>query len=323
MGVTCINAGKRRIKLTDLMAKEFQEELMQGENMVFCHQCQQKTNSTKQIKLLKYPHYLNVTLKMFDATGQKLPKLISVPFHLNLINSGIANTNYMLVSFIIHSGVMSDQGHYTQIGRSVSDTKKAWRLKNSSSNWSEYGDWTYSNDEIKRSVKMQKIKNVLGLGRVSSSFECAYNLTFLRMEDIHGIAIPQMPNVPLYPNEPEYENVTIEDWNNENDDNNYHYEYYNDYDYDFVEKNKSDVNKSQINTNDQSSYVTLNMDNAVSVTGNYNYNNHTATRSNDNDCNILTIMTKDCDQKEMEMDYKEGDNDIDMVQSSMLNLPKL
>ena len=302
------------------MAKEFQEELMEGENMVFCHQCQKKTNSTKQIKLLKYPRYLNITLKMFDATGQKLPKLVSVPFHLNLINSGYANTNYMLVSFIIHSGVMSDQGHYTQIGRSVSDTKNAWRQKNSSSNWSEYGDWIYSNDEIKRRIKIQKIKNVLGLGRVTSSFECAYNITYLRMEDIHGIAIPQMPNVPLYPNEPEYENVTIEDWPNENYDNDCDYEYQNDYD---IVVNHEEKNKSDVNTHDQSSYGTLNMDNAISVTDNHNYNNHSAPISNDNNCNILTIMSNDCDQNQMEMDYKEEDNDIDMVQSSMLNLPKL
>lgn len=302
------------------MAKEFQEELMEGENVVFCHQCQKKTNSTKQIKLLKYPRYLNITLKMFDATGQKLPKLVSVPFHLNLINSGYANTNYMLVSFIIHSGVMSDQGHYTQIGRSVSDTKNAWRQKNSSSNWSEYGDWIYSNDEIKRRIKIQKIKNVLGLGRVTSSFECAYNITYLRMEDIHGIAIPQMPNVPLYPNEPEYENVTIEDWPNENYDNDCDYEYQNDYD---IVVNHEEKNKSDVNTHDQSSYGTLNMDNAISVTDNHNYNNHSAPISNDNNCNILTIMSNDCDQNQMEMDYKEEDNDIDMVQSSMLNLPKL
>ena len=302
------------------MAKEFQEELMHGENMVFCHQCQKKTNSTKQIKLLKYPRYLNITLKMFDATGQKLPKLVSVPFHLNLINSGYANANYMLVSFIIHSGVMSDQGHYTQIGRSVSDTKNAWRQKNSSCNWSESGDWIYSNDEIKRSVKIQQIKNVLGLGRVTSSFECAYNLTFLRMEDIHGIAIPQMPNVPLYPNEPEYENVTIEDWNNANDENDYDHKYDNDYD---IVDNHDEINKADINPQDQSSYVTLNMDNAISVTDNHNYNNHSATTSNDNNCNILTIMNNDCDQNQMEMDYKEEDNDIDVLQSSMFNLPKL
>ena len=68
------------------MAKEFQEELMQGENMVFCNQCQKKTNSTKQIKLLKYPRYLNITLKMFDATGQKLPKLVSKSAHDAEIN---------------------------------------------------------------------------------------------------------------------------------------------------------------------------------------------------------------------------------------------
>ena len=188
---------------------------MIGENKCYCHTCKQKTNSTKQIHLVTYPHYLNITLKMFGITGHKLPNLVKVPFHLNLISN-----NYLLLSGIVHIGCNSHQGHYTQFSRSIQDAKMAWRKKKAHGNdWAHYGQWIYTNDEIKRRTSIRHIKTVLGHYKTKNSFECIYNATFIRMQDVHGIAIPKMPNIQTCNNDPEFQDVTIDDWEVDDDDN--------------------------------------------------------------------------------------------------------
>ena len=209
--------GNKSVKtLGQLFCKEFQSEPMIGQNQIYCHHCKQKTNSKKQVVLLKYPKYLNITLKMFNYTGQKLPRLVAVPFHLDLIVN-----QYMLLSAIIHTGSRATEGHYTQFGRSVNDAISAWKQKTPSGHkWKEYGEWIYTNDQTKRTYAIRDVKSALGLGNTKSSIQCAYNVTYIRIDDVHGIAIPTMPNIPTYENDQQYHNVTIDDWNSCDEDDN-------------------------------------------------------------------------------------------------------
>ena len=265
------NGNKHVKKLHQLLIKEFKAEVMHGENQVYCAQCQKKTNSTKKISLLTHPQYLNITIKMFNAMGEKLPRLVAVPLHLNLISSGVIDANYMLVSVIIHSGPNAHQGHYKQVGRSIADAQNAWQRKKShSSSWEGYGNWIYCNDEIKRPTTLQDVKSILGLGRTKNSFECAYNVTYIRMEQVHGIAIPKMPNIPLYNNEAEYDDVTLDDWN-------------------------GDGMMNQIQSDDEDDW------NMVNTT----------------DCNKQKTMEIDDDGPNLE------EEDVSMVQSTILSLPRL
>ena len=254
---------------------------MIGDNKCYCHTCNQKTNSTKQIHLVKYPYYLNITLKMFGITGHKLPYLVSVPFHLNLISN-----NYLLLSAIVHLGCNSHQGHYTQFSRSISDAKMAWRNKTPhGNNWAESGEWIYTNDEIKRKTSVRHIKTVLGHSKTKNSFECVYNATFIRMQDVHGIAIPKMPNIQMCTNEPQFQHVTIDDW--EIDDENDHN----------INENKSE---------DEYDFVDDN-----------NCNNQ---QQCDNDWSMINLTTVNT----MQFNEQTQDQDIQMIQStSICNLPPL
>ena len=286
--------------MAELLLKEFEPEQMTGENQVYCMQCKVKRNSVKRTTILTYPRYLNLTLKMFTFTGGKLPKLVAVPFHLHLISNEGLQVNYMLVSAIIHSGSRAQEGHYKQIGRSIDDAKNAWARKSTSSNeWESYGTWIYCNDEIKRPTTVQHIKGILGLGRTKNSFECAYNVTYIEMVNVHGIALPKMPNIPLYQNESQYDNVTIDDWEH-------------------VDENKSDNSIDNVmndNYNAQQQHESIN----------HISNNKNQTQTDENDWNMLNIPDIN-EQKSMEIDHHDMNDQqqtIQIIHSSTMCLPKL
>ena len=294
------NKGNKAVRsLGELFCKEFQSEPMIGENQIYCFHCKKKTDSTKQVILLKYPKYLNITLKMFNMMGEKLPRLVAVPFHLNLVVN-----NYMLLSAIIHTGCNATEGHYTQFGRSVTDANIAWQRKTSSGNlWSEYGQWIYTNDQIKRKCSSQDVKTALGLGRKKRSVQCAYNVTYIRMDEIHGIAVPtKMPNIPLYDNEAKYDHVTIEDWNIDNDDHD-------------DNKSQNDVNEFINDDDEDNESFDINID-------------------EDNDWNLINVSqdpTQLVQQQGMQIDDENADDNNDdneegedvHIIEPLLNLPQL
>ena len=104
------------LRLSDLLQKSFESELMTGDNKFFCENCDSHTEADRTVTVVSPPECLIITLKRFKydaATNQrvKIMSHITCPEYLELpVAEG--QQRYRLYGVVIHSGCDGDRGHY-------------------------------------------------------------------------------------------------------------------------------------------------------------------------------------------------------------------
>ena len=136
-----INSNKQfeNVTLEDCFEHYITEELMTGQNQMYCNKCKRNTDFSMINKLYKHPEILILILNRGKGLEYvvpfKYPKSIILNKYFNFENNSNYKDNnikieYELISVITHLGESSDSGHFIAYCKSPVD--KEWYLYNDS-----------------------------------------------------------------------------------------------------------------------------------------------------------------------------------------------
>jgi len=127
------------VTLEDCFDHYIAEELMAGQNQMYCNKCKRNTDFSMYNKLYKHPEILILILNrgkgLEFVVPFKYPKSINLNKYFNLENNSNykgnnTNIEYELISVITHLGENSNSGHFIAYCKSPVD--KEWYLYNDS-----------------------------------------------------------------------------------------------------------------------------------------------------------------------------------------------
>jgi ubiquitin C-terminal hydrolase len=138
------------LSLSQLLEHYLGQEKLVGDNRYFCAKCQSLQDAVKQLRIVKAPEHLVLTLNYFacDMHGRrsKIRAAIDYPMEIRLpvhdtattpsATDGLSHQAYRLYAIVIHSGQSLDCGHYYTYARpshgSTSTTQQQWLRLNDS-----------------------------------------------------------------------------------------------------------------------------------------------------------------------------------------------
>ena len=148
--------GFYKVTLEDCFEQYISEEIMAGENQMYCNYCHRNSNYSMCNKIYKHPEVLCIILNRgkgleFDVEFE-YPRNIKINNYINLKDNSNYNNNenieYELISIITHLGDSSMAGHFIAYCKSPIDKK--WYLYNDATvSESNYHFDDMNNSELK------------------------------------------------------------------------------------------------------------------------------------------------------------------------------
>ncbi|XP_011485864.1 ubiquitin carboxyl-terminal hydrolase 17-like protein D [Oryzias latipes] len=125
--LTLMDPEKHDYSVTEGIKSFLGESSISGDDLIYCEQCNAKTDSTSKCELKRHPQVLTLLLKRFKfdcSTMQyvKLKRRVQIPLILQVPRHGDQSQGYELYALVEHSGELR-HGHYTATIRAQDDNR--------------------------------------------------------------------------------------------------------------------------------------------------------------------------------------------------------
>ncbi|XP_020911230.1 ubiquitin carboxyl-terminal hydrolase 9 [Exaiptasia diaphana] len=121
--------------INEAMKQYFEDEILDGQNKVYCERCQNKTKTGRVRPILLFPSTLFLIMMRYGLEKKNcrpinIERKLYIPDQLSVDGE---NASYTLQGIVIHQGRNCHSGHYTALVRDDNDGDD---------------DWVYCDDEV-------------------------------------------------------------------------------------------------------------------------------------------------------------------------------
>jgi ubiquitin carboxyl-terminal hydrolase 8 len=127
--------GKAPLTLEDCVTAWMSERTMVGDNGLYCDRCNRVADTTRSVRVVRFPPVVIIQLKRFALSGGRLSKIntsVSYPIKFQTARWAAADPGERhLTAVIKHSGTLNG-GHYTCLVRDIRSREKWYDISDSS-----------------------------------------------------------------------------------------------------------------------------------------------------------------------------------------------